>query len=119
MDIVTQVGSIKYALDVTIVSPLLAAATKSAATRAAEAKKLKYMAACKDQGYRFVPAAFDMWGGRCSELDGFIASALKTASILHPYVTHPRLAVHTRITVGLWKAVGGLLTATLSAQRAF
>lgn len=42
-------------------------------------KKAKYTAACKAQGWNFVPAAFDTWGGMGPGAKSLLGKLLKRA----------------------------------------
>jgi hypothetical protein len=114
MDIVVNVGGINYALDTTVVSPLTTTTAKPAVSTAATAKIKKYGKLCEEIRMKFVPAAFDMWGNRCDEFQGWLAHATRTASLLHPHVTHSDVAIHSRITVAVAKTVGTLLATQLA-----
>jgi hypothetical protein len=118
LDIVTSIGGTKYALDVTVVSPLLGSAVKPAVVRAAEAKRAKYSAKCAAIRVQFVPAAFDMWGGKCKEFVDFLTMALRAASRTAPHLSHPMIAAHTRVAVAHHRAVGSLLAAKLVGYEA-
>jgi hypothetical protein len=113
LDIVTSIGGTKYALDVTVVSPLLGSTVKPAVVRAAEAKRAKYSAKCAAIRVQFIPAAFDMWGGKCKEFVDFLTMALRAASRIAPHLSHPMIAAHTRVAVAHHRAVGSLLAAKL------
>ena len=113
LDIVTSIGGSKYALDVTVVSPLLGSTVKPAVVRAAEAKRAKYSAKCAAIRVQFIPAAFDMWGGKCKEFTDFLTMALRAASRVAPHLTHPMIAAHTRVAVAHY---GNLLSEQIDEQ---
>lgn len=113
LDLVTHVDGVRYALDVTIVSPLIATTNVPAVKKAAANKCTKYEEDCREIGYRFIPAAFDMWGNRCEEFEGFIRQLDLASSRIAPHLNHPTIAIQTRIQMCLARAVGALLTAKL------
>ena len=114
MDLVTRVDSTTYAIDVTLVSPLLSTATSSAVTKAAAAKVAKYASRCTALGYNFVPAAFDMWGNRCPAFDAFLKRVLSVSSNISPHLQHPAAAAYTRVMMAHHRAVGSLLSSKLA-----
>jgi hypothetical protein len=114
LDIVSQMGGTRFALDISVVSPLASSTVSPAVIAAAEGKTKKYGEDCARLGMKFVPAVFDMWGNRCKEFDSFVRHAVNVSSVLHPHIHHPELAVHTRVAVGLARCVGSLLTARLA-----
>jgi hypothetical protein len=114
VDILTQVDGIWYALDVTVVSPLLSSAAGSAVATAEAVKVRKYKADCEGLGLVFVPAAFCMWGSRGAAFEEFLQRALKVSQRRHPHLCHSGLAVHSRIQMCLARAVGTLLAAKLA-----
>ena len=118
MDLVVNVGGSVFAVDLTIVSPLASTTTKPAVIAAAEAKVAKYKTLCESIGARFVPAAFDMWGNRCPQFEEFIKFLMASSTIHHPHITQSATAVHTRITVGLFRAVGGFIADKVAAAAA-
>ena len=118
MDLVVNIGGSVFAIDVTIVSPLTSTTTKPAVMAAAEGKISKYKTLCEGIGARFVPAAFDMWGNRCPQFEEFIKFVMRSSSVHHPHITQSAAAVHTRITMGLFRAVGGFMASKVAADAA-
>ena len=79
-------GGVDTAIDFTISHPLQASQKPWSADKARafvtlqEAqKKTKYTAACKAQGWEFIPAAFDTWGGMGSGAKSVLSKLLKRA----------------------------------------
>jgi len=118
LDIVVDLGGTTFALDITVVSPLTSTTTKPAVVAAAEGKRAKYESSCREVGVTFVPFAFDMWGNRCKEVEDFIRKVQAESSALYPHLNHSLLAAQTRISMGLAKAVGSLLSAHVKGQPA-
>lgn len=74
------------AVDVTVCHPLQASQAPWSADKAKafvalkeSQKKSKYSDACKAQGWGFVPAAFDTWGGMGPGAKGVVSKLLRRA----------------------------------------
>jgi hypothetical protein len=115
MDIVATIGGQLFHVDVTVVSPHITQTTKTAVVKAAEDKKAKYKQLSESVGATFVPAAFDMWGNRVAEFDRFLKHVMSLSSVVFPHINIPSAAVQTMVTLGLWRAVGGLLSNRIAA----
>ena len=113
-------GGVDTAVDVTVVHPLQAREmpwTKEKADaflKQAETRKTnKYRAACEQQGWAFVPAAFDSWGGVGPKAKDLLAKLLARSTGAVPLELKPLVAMEhrQRLSLALMRLVWKLLSA--------